>query len=101
MFPELTARKVVSRPQMPSPKLFTKVWKLLKQNSRAYTLQPLHNLAYILRRTIGDEHMDMVTPYFSSDYVQFVFQCNLAKNITSPYGNFARQYPFSVLRYPD
>ena len=53
--------QIPSRPRI-QPKPFCYIMrKFRQQNPKAYALQPLHDLAYVLRRAIRDEHVNVVT----------------------------------------
>ena len=60
-----------------SPKLFLEVRKFHQQDSRAYSLEPLHDLADIMYRPVGNEHMNMVARDLASDNVKFMLYGNL------------------------
>ena len=72
----------------------------MKQNTGAYTFQPLHDLAHWLRRSIRYEHVDMVTCHFTRNYFDLMLQCNLPQQIPSPCGNCSREHLFSVFWNP-
>jgi hypothetical protein len=89
--------KLTSCPSMPSSKPFSKVCKVLKQNSLSYALPALHNHAYISCLATANENVDMPAWDSSRNYAQLLLKLIQRKNITSPNRNFARQSLFLVL----
>jgi len=60
-----------------SPKLFLEVRKFHQQDSRAYSLEPLYDLADILYRPVGNKHVNMVARDLARDDVNVVLHGNL------------------------
>ena len=87
-------------PKVLAPKLFSKVGILGQQYSRAYALQPLHDFAYILRRAVGDEHMNVVAGDLPRDNFKLMLQCNLPENVSCTNSHLPRQHSLSVFRNP-
>ena len=52
--------EIPPRPEVPAPELSAETGILLQQDARADPLKPLHDLAHSLRRTVGDEDVNMV-----------------------------------------
>ena len=75
--------------------------KLRKKYPGAYTLEPLHDLADILHRTIGNKYMDMIDRYLTRYDVNLMFQSNLPQHITGPDRYGTSQYPLPILGKPD
>ena len=86
---------------MLSPKLFLEMRKFHQQDSRAYPLKPLDDLADIMCRTIGYEHMDMIARDLAGDNVNLVLYGNLPQNISGSCRYVTSKYPLPVFRYPD
>ena len=86
---------------MTTPKLPTQMRKLRKQNPRTDALQPLHDLANVLRGPISDEHMHMIAGYFPGDNLQLMLQGNLPQDIARPDRHRTAQHTLSVFRDPD
>ena len=94
-------RQISASPDMPTPKLAPQMCKLREQYSGAYPLQPLHDLTHILRRTIGDEHMDVVFGNLPRDNLKLMLHCNLAQDIPHPDSHLARQHSLPVFGDPN
>ena len=86
---------------MPTPELFPKTGKLLEQHPRTRSLQPLHDLADFLGRSIRQEDVNMVACDFPGDDLQFMFRRNLADQFSHTKSDIACQNCFPKLRNPD
>jgi len=84
-----------------APKLFPEMGKLHQQDSRAYAFKPLHNFADILRRTIGNEHMDMIARDLARYDIKFMFYSNLPQNISGSCRYLTSKHPLPIFRYPE
>ena len=93
--------KILSCPNMSASGLLFQMWKFGQQNARAYSFQPLHDLADVLRRVIGYKHMDMLAGYLTRNDLDFLLQSNLSQKVPGSNRNWSRQHPFPVLGNPD
>jgi len=84
-----------------SPKLFLEMRKFHQQDSRAYPLKPLDDLADIMYRTIGYEHMNMIARDLAGDNGNLVLYGNLPQNISGSCRYVTSRHPLLVFRYPD
>ena len=93
--------QISSGPKMSAPELLAQMRKLRQQNPRAYAFQPLHNLAYVLRWTIRDEHVNMVAGYLTRDNFNLMLNHNLPQDIPGANCHLTRQYPLAVFGNPN
>jgi hypothetical protein len=56
--------KIPTSPKVFAPDLLFQMWKFGQQHARAYSVHPLRDLADILGRVIGNDHMDMIAGYY-------------------------------------
>jgi hypothetical protein len=66
---------------MSRPESLPQVRILLHQHSLTRAFPPLHDLAYFLRRSIAQEHVNMVARDLARDNLQLVFRRNLSYQV--------------------
>lgn len=93
--------KISACPKMSAPKLLFQMWEFRQQHARAYSFQPLHDLADLLGWVIANEHMDMIARYLARDDLDFVLQCDLSQKVPGSNRNWSREHPLPVLGDPD
>jgi hypothetical protein len=86
---------------MSAPEPFFQLWNFGQQHSRAYSFQPLLDLADVLSRAIGNEHMDMIAEYITRDHFHLVLQSNLSQNVPGSNRYRCAEHPLAVLGNPD
>jgi len=64
--------KISACPKMFAPEVLFQMWKFGQQHARAYSFQPLHDLADVLRRMIRNEHMRMINGHLARNDFDFV-----------------------------
>ena len=67
--------------------------KFHQQDSRAYPLEPLDDLADIMYWTIDYELMDMIAPHLAGDNVNLVLYGNLPQNLSGSCRYVTSKYP--------
>ena len=92
--------QIASGPNMPTPQLFPKMGKFLKEYSGTRPFQPLHNFAYVLLGMIGYEHVNMVVWYFTRQDLYIMLHSNLAYQVAHTDGHWPYQYFLAILGYP-
>ena len=93
--------KIPTSPKVFASELLFRMWKFGRQHARAYSVHPLRDLADILGRVIGNEHMDMFAGYLTRNDFNLVLQCNLSQKVPSSNRNWSREHPFPVLGNPN
>ena len=93
--------QIPTSPEMSAPELLFQVRKLRQRHTRAYSFQPLYNLADIPRRTLPHKHVDMLARHLAFDKFNFALQSTLPRY--APHSNCNRpgEHPFPVLRNPN
>ena len=95
-----TAYKVAIIPKFSSPKLLSKLGKLLERFSGRYTF---HDLGYLCRR-ISWRHLNkdvnVVFHYLHRIYYKFILLCYLPKYLLYVSRNLFIQYSLPIFRYP-
>src|SRR5208282_648077 len=85
---------------MLAPVLLFEMRKLLEQQPRTRSLEPLHDLADAMMCPIADEHVHMVRCYLARDDMQFVLHRDLPQKIPNTRCHRPRQHPLAVLGAP-
>lgn len=75
--------------------------ELLQHHAGADALKPLDNLADILVGFVLEKHMDMIPGYLPGNDIEFMFNRDLAQDISHADGHRAGQRPFTILGNPD
>jgi hypothetical protein len=86
---------------MSAPELLLQMWEFGQEDARAYSFQPLHDLADILGWTIGNEHMYVIVGHLPRGNFDFVLHGNLSQNIPGSNRDRPCQHPLPVFRNPD
>ena len=72
-----------------------------QQHARDYSFQPPRDLADILGRVIGNEHMHMIAGHLTRNDFDFVLQCNLSQKVPGSNCKLPREHWLPVLENPD
>ena len=97
--PELTAKDPRAQ-KCRLQNFLLQVRKLLQPHPRAYPLKPLHDLAYLLMRAIGNEHVYVIACDLAGNNLQFVFRRDLPYQVAHTNRDFPSQHRLPILRDP-
>lgn len=91
-------RKVSSHPQMPTPKLFPQMRKLLKQYPRTDPFQPLDDQIHIHVRFIGYQHVNVIAGHLPRQNRDLVLHRDLPNQGAHTKRHLPRQHLLPIFR---
>ena len=92
--------KIPSCPKMTPPISFLHMRKLFKYLSGGSSLHPSHDLRWRNIGRRGDQYVDMVLAYYTSQYLNLKVLTSLPDKITNSLCKFSLQNLISIFRYP-